>query len=280
MGQIKDALLIGVGAVSELAMPQLGREIDGARNTSRAVAIKRAILKARMWRARRSGSEETLEQALTAFWRSASGARFHADWGRASFDHFRNNHAKVIDDLDRFVRASALGFSRLVEIGCGDGAALAYCLEKLPWAERAVGVDVNDAAIDLARLSQSEASRMQFVCADAGAWLAAHPEAGTVVVSNGGVLEYLSQESFDRLLAAMALARPAALLLIEPLDAGHDLDAQPESHPFRSLGSVGSETTFSHNHRARLQAAGFEVVFARETQFGQTRGIVMLGVLQ
>jgi hypothetical protein len=118
------------------------------------------------------------------------------------------------------------------------------------------------------------------VVADARDWLAAHPQAGTVMVSNGGVLEYFSQENFDRLLAALALARPAALLLLEPLDVGHNLNQNLNSYAFNSLGGVGWETTFSHNHRARLQQAGFEVVFEEETRIGHTRGLMMIGALR
>lgn len=280
MDPVKQVLLQAAGVFFEFAMPHLGRELDAGRNSGHSVKLKRAILQARMRRAQRSGDVDGLQRVLDSFWRSASGDKFHVEQGQASFEHFRANHAKAIDALDQFVRTSDLGFSRLVEIGCGNGAALAYCAEKLPWAEQVVGIDINAGAIDRAVAGQPPGSRLDFACADAGDWLAAHPQAGTVMLSNGGVLEYFSQQGVDRLIQTLALSRPAALLLLEPLDASHDLDQQLDSYPFDSAGGAGSETTFSHNHRARLQQAGFEVVFAEHTQFAATRGIIILGVLR
>lgn len=280
MGQVKQALSLIVGAVADAAMPSLGRDMEAGRNNTQAVRLKRAILKARLRRAEASKDTANIQDALAAFWLGASGDEFHTEWGRASFEHFRDNHSALIDVFDQFVRTSGLGFSRIVEIGCGNGEALAYCAEKLPWVVQGVGIDINAGAIDRATAAQPAGSRLSFKCADATDWLAAHPQPGTVMLSNGGVLEYFSQDSVDRLLDALALARPAAVLLVEPLDRGHDLDRQPDSHTFSSTGAAGKETTFSHNHRARLQQAGFEVVFAEETRLHEARGMMMLGVLR
>jgi SAM-dependent methyltransferase len=280
MGQVKKALALVVGTVTDFAMPHLGREIDAGRNTTRAVTLKRAILHSRMQRAQISNDPDRAVQVLNAFWRGAAGDRFHIDHGQASFEHFLANHAWTIEALDEFVRTSGLGFSRLVEVGCGIGASLSYCAEKLPWAREAVGIDINAEAVGRAAAGQPPGSRLRFQCADAQGWLSANPQAGTVMISNGGVLEYFSQEHVDRLFEALALARPAAILLLEPVDDDCGLDGKPDSRTFTSVGGVGSETTFSHNYRARLQQAGFEVVLSEDTRFNQVRGVIMLGVLR
>jgi SAM-dependent methyltransferase len=280
MGRVKQALSLMVGAVADAAMPGLGRDMEAGRNRTHAAGLKRAILKSRVRRAQASKDTDRVQEALAAFWLGASGDQFHAEWGRASFEHFRDNHSGLIDVLDNFVRTSGLGFSRIVEVGCGAGDALAYCAEQLPWVVQGVGIDINAGAIDRANGAQPPGSRLSFVCTDPADWLAAHPQAGTVMLSNGGVLEYFSQEGVDRLLAALALRRPAAVLLVEPLDGGHDLGRQLDSYTFNSVGAAGAEITFSHNHRARLQHAGFEVVFAEETRLLEVRGMMMLAVLR
>lgn len=280
MGKIKRALSLAVGTVADFAMPHLGDDIDAARNNAQAARLKRVIIQARMRRAQKSKDADGLQEVLTSFWRSATGDTFHAGNARDSFERFLNNHTQAIEGLDQFVLNSQLGFSRMVEIGCGNGWLLDYCAEKLPWITEAVGIDVNASAIERAAAAQPPGSPLRFVCADPQDWLAEHPKGGTVLVSNGGVLEYFTQDNFDRLLATLGRARPAALLLLEPVDVGHDLDRRSDSYAFTSAGWCGSETTFSHNHRVRLQQAGFEIVFAEEIHFDHQPGVMMLGVLR
>lgn len=278
MATLKQMFELAAGVMLEFSLPQLGRELDSGFNGERSIKLKRAILQARMWRAKKTRDVDALQRTLNSYWRSASGDKFHIEQGQASFEHFRVNHSESIDILRKFIHTSDLCFTRIVEIGCGNGAALAYCTEKLPWSKRAVGIDINACAIERAVAAQPPGSRLEFVCADAVDWLAGHPQSGTVLLSNGGVLEYFSQEGVDRLLQALALSRPAALLLLEPLDTSHDLSHQTNSYSFHSVGGAGSEITFSHNHQARLQQAGFEIMFAQSIQFCGTRGIMILSL--
>lgn len=271
MSKAKDALKTAVGSAAEILLPHLGREIDDGQNTEDAGWLKRTILHSRLRRAQAAGDEASIELAFRAFWSGASGDKFHSTYATERFTHFRERHAKVIDALDDFVGRSGASFSHLVEMGCGDGAVLVYCLEKLSWAVDAVGLDINEAVIAKASAIQRPDPRLSFACADVGDWLRAHPRPGTVVISNGGVLEYLAPAKFDDLLQALALAAPAALVLVEPLAPDHDLDRQPESYMF------GSERSFSHNHRHRLEKAGFEVIFEEITDLFGTRGMLMVG---
>ena len=87
-----------------------------------------------------------------------------------------------------------------------------------------------------------------------------HPLPGTVVFSNGGVLEYFSPANLERLFSTVAISSPAAIVLVEPAAPNHDLENQPESLVF------GQEYSFSHNYRRRLIEAGFDVVFEQETR--------------
>ncbi len=273
MGRARDALMLVVGRTAELALPGLGREIDEGRSPGRSARLKRAILYARLRRAEARGDAAAIEHALADFWRGGPGDKFHGHYAEDRFRVFREQHAKVIDALSERLGPSGSGFSRLVEIGCGDGTVLAYCADRLPWVSQAIGLDINAAVIAQAASEHAADRRLSFANAEARDWLTAHPLPGTVVISNGGVLEYFSQENVDRLLQALALARPAAIVLVEPAAPEHDLQTQAQSFVF------GRERSFSHNHRRRLAEAGFEVVLEEETEAFGARLMLMIGVI-
>ena len=272
MGKARDALKLMVGRAAELALPGLGREIDDARNPARAPRLKQAILYARLRRAQSLGDVAAVENALATFWKGGAGNRFHDHYAEERFKLFSEQHAGVIDALAGLLEGSGARFSRLVEIGCGDGAALAYCAERLPGISEAIGLDINAAVIARISAEQPAGGRLSFAEAEARDWLTANPRPGTVVLSNGGVLEYLSQDNFDGLLQALVLKPPAAIVLIEPVAPDHDLRTQPASFAF------GRENSFSHNHRRRLSEAGFEVAFEEEKRISGIRWMLMIGI--
>ena len=274
MGKTRDTLKLLLGHVAERAMPELGREIDQVRNPDRAPRLKRAIIYARLRRAHARADDAGMENALAAFWKGGPGDQFHSNFNDERFRIFREQHAVVVEALDKVLAESDMHFTRLVEIGCGDGRVLADCAKRLPGISQAIGLDINAAAIARAAAEHPADDRMSFVKAEARDWLAANPQPGTVMLTNGGVLEYFSPSNVDRLLQALALARPAAIALIEPAAADHDFQAQARSYAF------GHEYSFSHNHRARLRSAGFEVVFEEEGRALDTRLVLMIGVLR
>lgn len=274
MGRAKDALKLIIGRTAELAFPELGREIDETRNTARAPGLKRAILHARLRRAQSRGEIAVIESALAAFWKGDSGDRFHDNYAQERLNLFRERHSGVIDTFAGLFEHSGVHFSRLVEIGCGDGTVLAWCTERLPWIPEVTGLDINATVIERISAEQPPGGRLSFVNAEARDWLMANPRPGTVMLSNGGVLEYFSQDNLDRLLQTLALSPPAAIVLIEPVSPDHDLRGQSESFVF------GRESSFSHNHRYRLNKAGFDVVFSEEIQISNVRWMLMIGLIK
>ena len=270
----RDTLKRIVGAAAEFAYPELGREIDEARNIGRAVRLKRAIHHARLCRAQAKGDAGSIERSLADFWRGEQGVTFHNQTIEWRFELFVKHHAAIIDALHDLPTSAGAHLDRLVEIGCGDGKALAYCVERLPWVGEAIGLDINADVIARNRAQGGFDPRISFVTADAREWLMEHLAQGTVVFTNGGVLEYFSQSSLDQLLETLAGSRPAGIALVEPVAPEHDLIREPESLLF------GHERSFSHNHRRRLEHAGFEVVFEREMQIAKTRWMLMAGIVR
>lgn len=273
MGSARDTLKLIVGRAAQVVMPELGREIDAGRNAGRAPRLKRAILYARLRDAHARGDAIGMGEALSAFWKGPPGDSFHDSFAEERFRVFREQHAAAIDALAGALEASGHRFSRLVEIGCGDGKVLADSAGRLPSIPEAIGLDLNAAVIARAASRYAAERRLSFVNVDARAWLMANPRPGTVMLSNGGVLEYFPPEDVDALFRAVALAPPAAIVLIEPAAPHHDLERQTESFVF------GREYSFSHNHRSRLRQAGFNVVFEKETRAFKARLMVVIGVL-
>lgn len=272
MSAVRDTFKRMIGTAAEFACPELGREIDEARNIGRAVRLKRAIHHARLCRAQAAGDAAAVERSLGDFWRGEQGATFHNRFIEWRLKHFIQHHSAIVDALETLPLDTGLRFDRLVEIGCGDGNALAYCVERLPWVSEAVGLDINEAVIARNVAEGAFDKRISFVATDAREWLAENPAPGTVMFTNGGVLEYFSKPSLDQLLETLASARPAAIALVEPVAPEHDLTRTPESILF------GHERSFSHNHRHRLERAGFDVVFEREIQVAKVRWMLMIGV--
>lgn len=273
MGRARDALKLMIGQVAEIALPGLGREIDEVRNPDRAAKLKQAIVYARLRRAHARGDAAAADSALSAFWKGGEGDRFHGSFAETRFQLFQEQHAVVIDALAEHIAATGAPFTRLVEIGCGDGQVLAECVRRLPTITEAVGIDINAAVIARAATDHADDGRLSFVNADAREWLAANPKAGTVMISNGGVLEYFSPTNVDALYQALILARPAAVVLVEPAAPDHDMNQQSNSFAF------GREYSFSHNHRQRLTKAGFTIVFEREAPAIGHRLMLMAAVL-
>jgi trans-aconitate methyltransferase len=276
MIDVKDTTKFLIGRAAEIAMPSLGREIDEARNSDRAANIKRLILHSRLRRAshgRDTGAINTsIEKALSAYWKGHPGDQFHQKHADARLRLFLEIHSDVIEALAVQIAESPVRFTRIVEIGCGDGKVLSYCNLRLPDIPEAVGLDINAAVIERATGQYFGKPGLSFHFADATEWLTENSTPGTIILSNGGVLEYFSPASFDALLRSVSDREPAAIVLIEPVDPMHDLASDPESHVF------GHERSFSHNHRYRLENAGFTVTYSREVNHQKVRWMTMIGM--
>lgn len=259
------------GTALERLRPDLVRELehDIAGGSSKGeVRAKAAILYARVRRARLIGDRAAAETALRGWWQAETGDDFYDSY-RDRFDKwFFGPHQELIDRLCEHVVDA--GLTELVEIGCGDGRALAHCATRMPSLQTLVGLDVN-AGIIARNLSASHGdTRITFEVGDAGTWLAARPTPGRVVLSYGGVMEYLAPETLSELLRAIAAHPPAAVALCEPVAPEHDLDRETGALMF------GYESSFSHNHAHQLRTAGFRVVWQRELQLDGIRWIMIV----
>ena len=273
MGKIKNKVKIGIGRLTQIFLPWVAAEIDTNRNPERATTLKKLVVYSRTHRAKSQGNTGQLEQALSDFWKGNTGDRFHSAFIDERFKLFLKLHANIIDDLAQETTESETTFSRLVEVGCGDGQVLNYCANRLLDIPGFVGLDINHAAIERAKLTNgSNPNNLAFINGDALAWLDEHPQQGTIILTNGGVLEYFSQPSVVRLFETLAKSLPAAFVLVEPLMPEHDLATDNSSIVF------GRENSFSHNYPNLLENAGFSIRSQSDFVHGSTRWIMILAV--
>lgn len=259
------------GTALERLRPDLVRKLDddiAGGGSEGDVRAKAAILYARVRRARLFGDRAAAEAALRGWWQADTGDDFYDSYRDRFGKWFFGPHQVLVDRLCEHVAAASL--TELVEIGCGDGRALAHCATRMPGLERLVGLDVNASIIARNRAASPRDPRITFEVGDAGAWLAAHPTRGRVLLSYGGVMEYLAPETLADLLCGIATHPPAAVALCEPVAPEHDLDREAGSLMF------GYESSFSHNHAHQLRAAGFRVVWQKEMQLDGIRWMLIV----
>jgi trans-aconitate methyltransferase len=270
---IRERLRVLVGGVAELALPALAREIDEGRSSGRSLKLKRAIVHARLRRAERRNDAAALEHALQARWRSDVSEDFYTAYVTRFDGWFHGPHYRLIDALVDAVAANPR-LVRLVEVGCGDGRALAHLADRLPALQELVGLDLNARIIARDVRIHGHRPRLRFVHGDACRWLVEETRAGTILFSYGGALEYVSEADLTAIFARLARHRDTAVALVEPVDPHHDLTSDAGSHPH------GQERSFSHNHRALLTAAGYTMRFAEELMLHGVRWMMILAVPQ
>ncbi len=264
---LRNTLKLAVGGAAERLLPQIALEVETGANPDRLRRVKDAILAARMHRAKSTGRTEEVQATLAAIWRGPFGNRFHVTNNEARLRLTLDEHGAALDALQALLVSGRYG--RIVEIGCGDALVLEHVMSQAPAAVRAVGLDLNEVALATARNRFGPGRRVTFHNADGASWIGANPEPGTVLFTNGGVLEYFAPESVDAILGILASTGPAAVVMIEPLDPDHDLATMMESRIF------GREQSFSHNYPARLARAGFRVGHRLEVQGNGIRWLIV-----
>jgi len=273
MSKVKEQAKLMIGRMAEACLPGIASEIDANLNPTRAATLKRLIVFSRTRRAMADGDFDRLEATLSTFWQGKTGDQFHSRFIDERYGLFLDQHAYVVDELAQVVEQSEAQFSRLVEIGCGDGQVLNHFARELPQVSSCIGLDINAAAIERAQQSYcGDSHRMSFVHTDAIPWLAEHPEPGTIILTNGGVLEYFSPASVAQLFSNLAQSAPCAIVLIEPLAHDHDLATQNASSVF------GREHSFSHNYPDLLRNSGYSIKTQKDFIHHPTRWFTTVAV--
>lgn len=270
MDVLKHELKLRIGSLAGAALPTLSREVQEGRHTDRGVFLKRLITYSHVHRAAKAQDTEKVQAALSSYWRGEDGNRFHDRHRDTRFRHFLEHHAVICERLRELLGEHPDSFSRLVEIGCGDGQVLFYAAGRLPHLTRCVGVDINRNVVNNIEMPAGTDARVAFEEGDALTWLIESPMNGTILMTYGGVLEYLSPVSVARLFSIVGQRRPAAIAMVEPLDPNHDIAANASSRIF------GRENSFSHAYPTLLKGAGFSIAWQDEMTVDGVRWLLVL----
>jgi SAM-dependent methyltransferase len=202
------------------------------------------------------------------FWKTPEIVALHAEIEK-SFEYWLiGPNAKLIEEIERAIRTHPV--STVCEIGCGNGRALQYLAELLYGPQRFIGIDLSDAQTGINR-TRYAGSQLEFVCAEATAWITQNAKPDWFYFSYGGVLEYLAQPQLESLLAWIKNhAAPATFAIAETVGIGHDFEKNPDSEPY------GYELSFSHNYRQLFQRAGYTVHYYSEHRSEGIRYVLII----
>ncbi|MBF9034656.1 methyltransferase domain-containing protein [Rhodobacterales bacterium HKCCE2091] len=248
-----DSMIKSVAGLAATALlPRLRAEVEAGDMSGPHPRVKRMIAHTLITRLNAEGDQLKVQRALTGRWRARHMPIEYYDRHSDRFMAFWNGpHAPIQGWLSEF--AAEKPVSQLIEIGCGDGRALSLLADRVPDIPKLVGVDINEKIVARDRETYDGNPRLDFVAADATEWLTTHAGPGSVLMSYGGVMEYIAPETISEWLVLLRDQGGLGALIVEPVDPAHDLDNDPSSRIH------GTEDSFSHNHRALLEAAGLRM---------------------
>lgn len=189
---------------------------------------------------------------LRDYWSSGASDEFYEGLSHRYETLFLAYHSSIVDETRRAMERTGQPFQRMVEIGSGDGKILDHFRRYLPNLPEFIGVDVNLTQVENNRRIYGESGQMSFHHSDGLNWLRNHGGKGTVLVTNGGVLEYFTRPELQELFGRMVKEwEPCVVSLTESIAADHDLINEPGTYPY------GWELSLSHNYISLLEEAGF-----------------------
>jgi ubiquinone/menaquinone biosynthesis C-methylase UbiE len=194
------------------------------------------------------GDHETLRRYFTHYWSSSISEEFYEGFAHRFETLFLRHHSCIAERIAESLPDPGEQPFRLVEVGCGDGRVLEWFAESLPNIGEFLGVDLNAREIEKCRERHRRSDRISFHAGDLLEWIQANPAPRTILVTNGGVFEYLLQSELHTLLKELRrLCAPCLVAVTETIGCDHDLGRESESLPY------GHELAFSHNYPAALR---------------------------
>lgn len=218
-------------------------------------------------------SVKTAPQELEALHRGFWARQGAEGWHGATLERSDREYLPAYSDLARLCtrEIDSRDIERVVELGTGNGDWLKYLSRQWHRPRTFIGIDIAQQQIET---SQARHPDLVFHWADMTKWVEEEADSRTLFVTQGGVLEYLSEDSVRDLFAAVKLRCPDSLLfLIEPLAKNHNLGTDLESRLY------GSEYSYSHNYPFLLQQGGFSLLNQEERTVLDHRWLVILAAV-
>ncbi|MBU2928307.1 class I SAM-dependent methyltransferase [Winogradskyella psychrotolerans] len=144
-------------------------------------------------------------------------------------------------------------FTRLVEIGTGNGDVLNYLYSEFPQIDRFIGIDLSVDQIEINKAKYKNNKKLEFVASDAIEWVREHGARNTIFVTSRGVLEYFEPQLLEEFLNMIYSLGNTIFIAIEPNGKDHNLETNFNSELY------GYEPSFSHNYPYLFKKSGFSI---------------------
>ncbi len=196
---------------------------------------------------------------LRDYWSSSVSDEFYDGFAHRYETVFLAHHQGIVAEVAKVIEKTGAEINQVIEIGAGDGKILEHFSNHLEGIPIFKGMDINAAQMENNRIKHAESPRLSFHQGDASAWLAAETRPGTLLLSNGGVLEYFTREDVRKMFQNLGTnGAPCLVVLTESIATDHDLKNESETYPY------GFELSLSHNYEALLKEAGFSIGFMKD----------------
>jgi predicted TPR repeat methyltransferase len=225
------------------------------------------IATALMDRLLREGRTDVIADMHKSIWKRPDVLAYYATTESWFTNRFLTDHVHMVGEMQKV--ADERQYHSLCEIGCGPGLLTNYFADQLKGIDRFFGLDLNEPQIELNRTRFTN-PKLDFVAADALAWIKQQTRPGWIVMSYESLL-YFSQAELEELFVTVAnTLAPAALAIMEILDREHDLEREPASRAFDGVLHL------SHNYPELLKRAGCTIRYQDERTTGGVRWILLL----
>jgi len=194
----------------------------------------------------------TLESLHKNYWVN-KGEDFFTETENSFENEFLPNCAFIFDELEKILSSSNDQYTRLVEIGTGNGRVLNYLSSKFSNINHFIGIDLSPGQTEINIKKYHGDSRLEFVASDGFDWVEKHGQSHTIFLTSRGVLEYFTEQRLQAFFNKVHCLGKIIFIAIEPKGTDHDYDKNPNSQPY------GPERSFSHNYKKLFENAGFNL---------------------
>ncbi|MGV6831725.1 MAG: class I SAM-dependent methyltransferase [bacterium] len=210
--------------------------------------MRRAIIN----KMQREGDFESLAQLHKSYW-SNKGDNFVKHTETNLENTHLPNYKYVFDLLEEQIKKSSGKFSKLIEIGTGNGSVLDFLSSKFNSIEKLIGIDLSENQIKSNNKKYKGNKRLTFIADDAIDWFNKQPKEDLIILTFRGVLEYFTEKQLNSFLKKLNDLGNVIFLAIEPIGENHNYDNNPNSKVY------GVEGSFSHNYQKLFNDAGFYI---------------------
>ena len=206
-----------------------------------------------------------MENAHREYWANSDG--YFDQFSHLIEESYIPTYQDVVNDLIPLLKEKQI--ERVNEFGTGDGQWLNFLTEQWPFIAQFTGIDISSTQI---KRNKTAFPHITFEASDLVAWTEKNVAQRALYHANGGVLEYLSEQSVRKLLTIIKKQAPHSVLFFnEPIYDDYDYAVDNASR------IVGSEFTYNHNYVYLFEEVGIDLVRYEERDAFGYRVVLAIG---